>query len=352
MEFVSAVDTEYSVVSAQWLHDKLVDFAAQYGHVRIGDRRSNATAGYNDLAPLCIDVNCTLMNPPPKNRYWFRVAPDGGWGWESRSFSTWKSKEPHAVEESGDCHTEVEVLAQFETFLSWRLLPRDRPEVPGSAFDLGHNLRLADELMKNLGVPRIQSAAADRPRRPSAQSAISQPTRAGSDLRTLIGQATATPAGMSGAHEYHRGIAVVLGQLFDPYLADLTVEQEIDRGTKRVDIVAENVAKGGFFAWVQQNFPPVPYVLIECKNGTVDPANPELDQLLGRFSQHRGHFGLLMCRAVLDLDRLLTRCREAFKNGRGAVIPITDSDLLELLEQKGTHGDFPLLRHRFRYLAM
>jgi hypothetical protein len=59
-----------------------------------------------------------------------------------------------------------------------------------------------------------------------------------------------------------------------------------------------------------------------------------------------------MCRTVLDLDLLMIRCREAFRGGRGAIVPITDTDLLVLAREKAEHGDFPLLRDRFRRLTM
>lgn len=350
MDFVSSVDTAYGVVSSQWLHDQLVDFATQYGHLRVGDRFDNAARTYNVHAPMCIDVNCTLRNPSPDNRYWFRVAPEDYWYWESRSYSTWQSEEPHVFEESGECETEIEVLARFETFLSWRLLPADRPAVPGVALDRGFNLGLVHDLLASAGVPRIRPRERRDDRGPVPEP---QPIdKSGADLLQLIASATGPAAGAAGAHSYHRGIALVLPQLFRPHLVDFTVEQEIDHGIKRIDIVAVNAAKEGFFDWLRLNFPPAPYVLIECKNGTVDPSNPELDQLLGRFSSQRGHFGLLMCRAVLDIDRLMLRCREAFRDGRGAIIPITDADLITLARQQAEEGDYALLRERFRQLTM
>jgi hypothetical protein len=119
------------------------------------------------------------------------------------------------------------------------------------------------------------------------------------------------------------------------------------RGSRRV----ATVLAGRSDTADRANYPPAPYVIIECKNLTIDPANPHLHQLRGRFSMQRGKVRLLMCRAVLDFDRVMLGCREAFRDGRGTVLPLTDSDLLPLAEQYAKTGDYPLLHDRFRFLT-
>ena len=52
-----------------------------------------------------------------------------------------------------------------------------------------------------------------------------------------------------------------------------------------------NIAHKGFFNYIGLHY-PVANVIIECKNYTGDPVNPELDQLAGRFSPSRGVFGI------------------------------------------------------------
>jgi hypothetical protein len=77
-----------------------------------------------------------------------------------------------------------------------------------------------------------------------------------------------------------------------------------------------------------------PYVNIECKNYAEDPANPELDQLLGRFSRKRGRFGILVCRKINDADRLLKRLQDVVNNTEGVIIVLDDSDISKLLALK------------------
>ena len=73
--------------------------------------------------------------------------------------------------------------------------------------------------------------------------------------------------------------------------------------------------------------------MVECKNYTGDPQNPELDQLMGRFSKHtRGVFGILACRQIKDISLFLDRCKDTLKDGRGLIIPLTDDDVIKILD--------------------
>ena len=77
--------------------------------------------------------------------------------------------------------------------------------------------------------------------------------------------------------------------LFYPNLSLPRKEKDIHEGRKRIDIVFDNSSETGFFF----NLPnknillPCPYVYVECKNYTGEVANPEIDQLSGRFSNRR-----------------------------------------------------------------
>jgi hypothetical protein len=80
---------------------------------------------------------------------------------------------------------------------------------------------------------------------------------------------------------------------------------------------------------------PCAYVAFECKNYSSDPANPELDQLAGRFSPNRGKIGFLLCRAISDLSLFVQRCRDTFKDDRGLIVPLEDGRILAHLELIG-----------------
>ncbi|KQN14348.1 hypothetical protein ASE89_11630 [Sphingomonas sp. Leaf30] len=73
-------------------------------------------------------------------------------------------------------------------------------------------------------------------------------------------------------------------------------------------------------------------VMIECKNYSHDIANPELDQLIGRFDPRRGRFGMLFCREVTNKGRLADRCADAYRSAQGAIIVLTDEDVIEALD--------------------
>ena len=91
----------------------------------------------------------------------------------------------------------------------------------------------------------------------------------------------------------------VIEFLFFPSLLYPRKEREIHQGRKRIDIAMENGAKTGIFVRLHQirDF-PCAYVAFECKNYSTDVANPEIDQLAGRFSPNRGKVGFLCCRQV------------------------------------------------------
>ena len=93
----------------------------------------------------------------------------------------------------------------------------------------------------------------------------------------------------------------------------------------------------------------------ECKNYAEDPANPELDQLAGRFSPRRGNFGLLVCRTIADKPTFAARCRDTADDGRGFIIGLDDEDLAALVAARAVErGPDPLrlLRRRFNALVM
>ncbi len=176
-------------------------------------------------------------------------------------------------------------------------------------------------------------------------------------LGHLREQLPLVPVGNDGATRYHHLVKGILEAIFYPRLISPFIEQEIHEGRKRIDIVFDNAADGGIF-WRLHRVHNLPsqYIAVECKNYGREVANPEVDQLSGRFSANRGQVGLLLCRAVQDFDLLIRRCRDTYRDGRGLIIPLTDADLDRLLDEKMLNEDARpediLLADRLRQIVM
>jgi hypothetical protein len=172
------------------------------------------------------------------------------------------------------------------------------------------------------------------------------------DWEGLLDRVRNTRRGKQGADKYHQAVQELLTSLFYPALGHPTSEYPIHEGRKRIDISFDNVATYGFFWWVGQHY-PAPHIFVECKNYKGDPANPELDQLAGRFSPSRGKVGILACRSFTNKTLFLQRCKDTSSDQRGFIIPVDDADLDEMVAVRIHDPDdlqFPLLKTRFEAL--
>lgn len=164
------------------------------------------------------------------------------------------------------------------------------------------------------------------------------------------------PIGIKAADEYEKAIMGILELLLYPDLICPNKQVPLHQGRKRVDIVFDNAAlKGSFFEFHRIHKIPCQYIFVECKNQTKDPHNPELDQLSSRFSTNRGKVGLLVFRNVSDMKTLIQRCNDTFKDDRGLILPLSDRDLIEGLENKISGEPRPLeqiLRERSRIIQL
>jgi hypothetical protein len=164
------------------------------------------------------------------------------------------------------------------------------------------------------------------------------------------------PPGNDAAATYHRLVTGILELCFYPALIAPRLETPIHDGRKRIDITFDNAANRGFFHRLHDVHKlPCAYIMVECKNYSRDVNNPELDQLAGRFSVNRGRVGLLVSRTVDDFDTLVLRCADAFKDGRGLLIPLQDSDLRVMLKNRLAGAPEPygaILSDRVRRIAM
>lgn len=173
------------------------------------------------------------------------------------------------------------------------------------------------------------------------------------DLNNLLTKLKALPTGRESAEQYEDIIEKILSVLFYPSLCNPTKQYEIHNGRKRIDITYTNEAKGGFFYWVAMHY-PAPHIFIECKNYGKDIANPELDQLSGRFSPSRGKVGILICRSIDNRERLNQRCVDTAKDHRGFIIALDDSDLEEIINEYIENQEsqkFSLLHERWQLLV-
>ncbi len=175
-------------------------------------------------------------------------------------------------------------------------------------------------------------------------------------IAALIDELQNIPAGTNDATRYHRLITGILELIFYPQLINPILEREIHEGRKRIDVTFDNAAESGIFFRLSNNMGlPCSYIMIECKNYSADPANPELDQLSGRFSPNRGRVGILLCRTIDNINLFLNRCKDTYNDDRGLIIPITDEDVITLLQNYNNwNNDFveTFLSNKIRDVAM
>lgn len=148
----------------------------------------------------------------------------------------------------------------------------------------------------------------------------------------LLESLVSIPTGSTDASRYHKLMIGIVEFIFYPQLINPKVEREINDGRKRIDIVYDNASKNGVFSDLRQRFNfHCPYIFVECKNYTSDVGNPELDQLMGRFSDVRGKVGILLCRRIDNLSLVIKRCNDALKDRRELIIPLTDEDVIFMI---------------------
>ncbi|WP_203334754.1 hypothetical protein [Planococcus beigongshangi] len=140
--------------------------------------------------------------------------------------------------------------------------------------------------------------------------------------------------GTSDANRFHDHIIACMNFLFYPSLTNPVKEQEINQGRKRIDLAYNNAAEGGFFFNLQTvKDIPSAYIFVECKNYTKDVANPELDQLNGRFSPNRGKVGFMVFRTCNNEEVLFQRCADYYRDNKNLILPMQDKDFIFILSK-------------------
>lgn len=137
------------------------------------------------------------------------------------------------------------------------------------------------------------------------------------------------------ATNFHKITFDNLIYIFGNRLSNPFREKDINSGRKRIDIVFDNDDESGFFYRLSNIYKVIsPKIFIECKNYGKELGNPELDQLLGRFSPNRGKFGIVICRSIKDKTTMVQRCKDALHEGKGCILVLEDKDINELLIHK------------------
>lgn len=140
------------------------------------------------------------------------------------------------------------------------------------------------------------------------------------------------PPGNADATRFHRLTKGIIEFLFWPDLINPLMEKEINEGRKRIDIMYDNASIEGFFQRIRSA--PQTCALkvpVECKNYSKDPANPEIDQMGGRFAPNRGKVGILVYRSTTNYSLLVERCRDSALEQRGFILPLGDNEIIDML---------------------
>jgi len=143
----------------------------------------------------------------------------------------------------------------------------------------------------------------------------------------------AIPPGNADADRYHSFVIGALEFIFWPNLIYPRKEFPLHDGRKRIDITYTNAAQSGFF-WRVHTAHNIAssLIMVECKNYSKDPANPEIDQLAGRFGTNRGRLGIMLYRTVDNYDLMCFRCRDTAQDNRGFMLPLGDEQVIEYLD--------------------
>ena len=114
------------------------------------------------------------------------------------------------------------------------------------------------------------------------------------------------------------------------------LETPINDKRKRIDIKYVNSAESGFFRRIYLDSDiQARWIIVECKNYSKIPKNPEVDQLAMRFSPQRGRFGVLCYRESDARANVVLRCRDVAKSGHGYIVALSDSEILAMLDRIG-----------------
>jgi SAM-dependent methyltransferase len=143
------------------------------------------------------------------------------------------------------------------------------------------------------------------------------------------------PTGALSAYRYQKHVKAMVETLFPQELRNLTLEVDIFGKIKRLDILAHNKSRAGFFYSLKADHNiNCPTIVIECKNYEHKLGNPEFDQLGSRLGKKLGMVGILAFRTFSNRRLVMERCRAFFNNEEKIILPISDEDFATMLDLK------------------
>lgn len=201
---------------------------------------------------------------------------------------------------------------------------------------------------------RFKENKAANPPEPLDHETLDDYTHAGEpDFDALLQAVRDIPTGPEHATAYEKAIEALLSALLYPVLVNPIRQSRIHDGRKIIDLRFTNMARHGFFEWLAQHYPSA-NVMVECKNYSRSLANPEYDQLAGRFSPSRGKYGLLVYRSFSDKAKVMESMKDTANDDRGYMTALDDDDLAQLVEEAkmpdGCMAIGGLLHQRFEAL--
>lgn len=233
---------------------------------------------------------------------------------------------------------------------------------PGDVADLLSDppfptLAVLEKRLKKLNL-RLPSNVSARFVAESLIAAVSDAAPATLKWRETYGDApnlAGIKTGATLAGKYHRTIFDALRGIFDGALANGRIEQEINTGIHRVDIMFDNFADSGFFSEVRSRLKlNSNYVPPECKNYTDDIGSPEYDQLGGRLNKENRQVGLLVVRKIIDKNKSFEHVKAKWAKGE-LILIFDDEDVLRMHKARhdGQTGDVDaLLWNKVRSLTL
>ena len=151
--------------------------------------------------------------------------------------------------------------------------------------------------------------------------------------------------GAKQASKYHRTIFGTLNGIFDGSLVNGRIEQEINTGIHRVDIMYENSANVGFFRGVKSRLSlKSDHVPVECKNYSDDVGSPEYDQLGGRLNDKDRQVGVLVVRNIVDKRKAFEHLKA--KWAKRELIILLDDDEILAMHKARYDGETNLINER------